>query len=78
MRIGFPKWWHWLFRRGARGSLLLNMAPGDHIVSMVEHRNYLVVVSAYGELYYIDGDRLVEFEQAEVWTDRLNRSAPHV
>jgi hypothetical protein len=60
-------WFRWLFRRGVRGSLLLNMAPGDEIVSMTQYRQYLTISTRYGELYFIDGERLVEFQEAEIY-----------
>lgn len=46
-------WPRWLFRRGKRGVLLLNMRPGDRIVSMTTYRDWLVAVSEQGELYMI-------------------------
>jgi hypothetical protein len=59
-------WLRWIFRRGVRGSLLLNMRPGDYAVSMIQYRQYLCVLSREGELYLIDGERLVEFREAEI------------
>ncbi len=52
------KWLRWLFRRGQRGALLLNMEPGDSVVQMTQYREWLVVASKYGEMYFITGDRL--------------------
>ena len=60
------RWFLWLFRCGVKGSLLLNMAPGDQIVAMIQYRQYLCVTTRMGELYFIDGERLVEFKEAEI------------
>jgi hypothetical protein len=68
------RWVRWLFRRGTRGSLLLNMVPGDRIVSMTVYREYLAILSERGELYLLDRDRLVEFQQAEI--QNIGRSLP--
>ena len=60
------KWLRWLFRRGERSSLVLNMHPADSVVSMTPYREYLVIATRLGELYFIDGDRLVEFREADI------------
>jgi hypothetical protein len=60
----FTNWLRWLFRRGTRSSLVLSMRPGDSIVSMLVYRQYLCISTAFGELYMLDGDRLVEFSEA--------------
>jgi len=59
-------WLRWLFRRGERNSLLLNMRPGDCIVAMIQFRQYLAIASREGELYLIDGDKLVTVKDAEI------------
>lgn len=51
------KWLKWLFRRGERGVLVLNMRPGDCVVSMIQYQGWLAVVSKYGEVYLITQDR---------------------
>lgn len=51
------KWLAWLFRRGTRGTLLLNMQPGDGIAAMTSHRGWLIVASRYGEIYMISTDK---------------------
>lgn len=76
MSTRISSWLRWLFRRGERGSLLLNMHPADHIVSMMVYRQYLVVCSRMGEVYFIDGDRLVEFREAEIQSARSMKDAP--
>ena len=60
----FAEWLRWLFRRGKKSSLLLCMKPGDSIVSIVVYRQYLCIGTAFGEIYMLDGDRLVEFSEA--------------
>lgn len=53
-------WLKWLFRRGERGVLVLNMRPGDRVQSMVTYRDWLAVVSEQGEVYLITGDRFAD------------------
>lgn len=66
MSTKFGSWLRWLFRRGVRSSIVLNMGPHDHVIGMVVYRQYLVVTTAGGEMYMLDGERLVEFSQAEI------------
>ncbi len=74
MKDRFLKWWRWVFRRGVRSSIVLNMRPHDHIIGMVVYRQYLVMTTAGGEMYFLDGERLVEFSQAEIHSVPLDRS----
>ena len=48
------KWLRWLFRRGKRGTLLLNMAPGDSTKAMIVYQDWLVVLSERGEIWMIN------------------------
>lgn len=59
------KWLQWIFRRGKRGTLLLNMRPGDEVVAMTQYRQWLAVMSRGGELYLISTD---EFDNPDVDT----------
>lgn len=54
------KWLRWLFRRGGRSVLLLNMAPGDHVVAMTPYRDLLAVATAGGEIYLISKSRFLD------------------
>jgi hypothetical protein len=60
----FKRWVQRLFMRGIKSSLVLALRPGDSIVSLVLYRQYLVISTAFGEIYFLDGDRLVEFSEA--------------
>lgn len=57
-------WISWLFRRGKRSSLVLNISPADSVIGMMQYRQYLCITTKLGELYMLDGDRLVEFSEA--------------
>lgn len=50
------KWLRWLFRRGTRSTLWLNMEPGDEIACMTPWRGWLAVLSRRGELYLVAAD----------------------
>ena len=56
-------WLRWIFRRGARSSLLLNMSPGDEVVSMIQYKSWLAIMTRGGELYLVSTD---EFNHPEV------------
>jgi hypothetical protein len=48
------KWLRWLFRRGERSTLLLNMAPGDEVIAMTPWQGYLVIATrGGGELWLV-------------------------
>ena len=57
---GLSRWFRWLFRRGVRGVLLLNMRPGDEVVSMVAYRDKLAVITRGGEVWIICEDRFCD------------------
>lgn len=64
------KWFQWIFRRGERGVLVLNMRPGDEVACMTTYKGWLAVVSKYGEVYLINNDRFVdpsEVPDMSVW-----------
>jgi hypothetical protein len=52
----FIQWARWLFRRGVRSSLLLNMGPGDEVVAMIPYRQWLCISTRRGEIYMIGVD----------------------
>lgn len=66
----------WLLNRIGitHASLVLPLSGGDEVACMTQHRQYLVIATKYGEVYYIDGDKLVAFSEAEIlpgtWADR--------
>lgn len=59
----FWQWLCWFFRHGRRGTLLLNMRPGDEVVSMIQHREWLAIATKRGELYLLDADDLLIYQQ---------------
>lgn len=66
----------WLLNRIGitHASLVLPLSGGDEVVCMTQYRQYLVLATRGGEVYCINGDKLVEFSEAEIllgkWTDR--------
>jgi hypothetical protein len=51
------QWLRWLFRRGQRSTLVLNMHPADQTVAMTTYRDWLVVLTRAGEVFMITADR---------------------
>lgn len=59
-------WFKRFFQCRVRSSLVLDMHPADEVVCMTIYRNYLIIASRMGQTYWIDGDKLVEFKEAEI------------